>query len=114
MAFTPFVEGMTVNFPYDGLKAPVIVRHPVSITVGEDQDRCFFTVTATGQDLNYQWYVDSTDVVVHDDSSNGYFGAQFNILEVTNPDEFDGVGYYCVVSNNAGSVTSNTATITSV
>ena len=77
--------------------APVITSQPVDQIVGPGQTATF-SVVATGVNLKYQWYKDGAVV-------NEATAAQFSFVA----DEVYEGGYYCVVSNAGGSVTSDTA-----
>ena len=100
-----YVDDVSVTYTVSGgsATAPEITQHPASQTknVGESAT---FSVTATGSEpLSYQWYRNGTAV-------SGATTASYTtetLDENDNGDEF-----YCTVSNSAGSVTSNTATLT--
>lgn len=87
---------------------PMITTQPQdsSIKVGETAT---FTVTASGENLAYQWQIDRND-------GNGFV----NIINATSAsyttstvdENCNGYKYQCVVTNTTGSVTSNTATLT--
>ncbi len=88
--------------------APAVTAQPksVSVTVG---DTATFEVTATGTDVTYQWQIDRND-------GNGFVnitgatGATYTI-GVTDRD-CNGFKYRCVLSNAAGSVTTDTVVLT--
>ena len=81
---------------------PVITVQPRSLTVDED-DPATFSVTATGTaPLSYQWYKDGRAI-------SGATGSSYTISSAKKSDEGS---YYVIVRNNAGSVTSNTVTLT--
>ena len=88
--------------------APAVTAQPksVSVTVG---DTATFEVTATGTDVTYQWQIDRND-------GNGFVnitgatGATYTI-GVTYRD-CNGFKYRCVLSNAAGSVTTDTVVLT--
>src|SRR5581483_1322597 len=62
-----------------------------------------FSVTASGTaPLSYQWKKNGTNIS----------GATNSAFSITNVQTTDGAGYTVTVSNSAGSVTSNTATLT--
>jgi hypothetical protein len=83
--------------------APVITGQPedASAPIGGNAS---FTVTATGQNLSYQWRHDGNPI-------GGATGSTYTIDPVQNSDAGD---YDVVVSNTFGSVTSATATLTIV
>jgi len=88
--------------------APVISAQPVnaSVKVGE---KAVFEVAATGTDLKYQWKINRNDgngfVNIKNADSASYTSG------VTDTD-CNGFQYYCVISNAAGSVTTDTVTLT--
>lgn len=85
---------------------PTIVTHPQSVTVALNE-YATFSVAANGTNLSYQWYYlkpTSSSWVKWSgktDSSLSFKGLSTN----------DGNQYRCVVSNEYGSVTSDTATL---
>lgn len=82
--------------------APVITSHPQSIARGIDQ-QASFTVAATGLPApTYQWFKDGNPVT-------GATSATFTIQFVT---ALDAGSYTVVVTNRAGSATSNAAILT--
>ncbi|HUG13091.1 MAG TPA: immunoglobulin domain-containing protein, partial [Opitutaceae bacterium] len=86
---------LTVNVP------PSITSHPASKTVVIGSDATF-SVTATGTaPITYQWRRDGANVV----------GATSDTLTVTDVQPGAGATYTVVVTNVAGSVTSNPATL---
>jgi hypothetical protein len=93
--------------------APSITTHPAnkSITAGSNTT---FTVVATGNPAPaYQWQsyvIGAWWDLVDDVYSQGTKSATLTINNVTS--EYNGYQYRCVVTNSAGSVTSNGATLT--
>ncbi|AWI10122.1 InlB B-repeat-containing protein [Ereboglobus luteus] len=83
------------------LAAPVITTQPASKTI-KVGDSTTFTVAATGDSLTYQWKKNGTDIP----------GATNANLVVTNAQKSDAGSYTVVVTNPAGSKTSNPATLT--
>lgn len=82
--------------------APTISAQPSHQTVTAGQTATF-TVAATGDaPLSYQWKKDDTDIP----------GATASTLTITDADESDAGSYTCYVSNAAGNITSNAATLT--
>ena len=82
--------------------APNILTNPVSITVTAGVTATF-TVSATGiPEPTYQWLKDGTNVV----------GATGATLAITNAQDGDAGAYSVVVSNSAGNVHSDSATLT--
>lgn len=88
--------------------APAISAQPkgVSVTVGE---KATFEVTATGTDVTYQWKIDRNDGKGFVDIT-GATGAAYT-TGVTDKD-CNGFKYQCVISNAAGSVTTDTVVLT--
>ena len=88
--------------------APAISAQPksVSVTAGE---KAAFEVTATGTDVTYQWKIDRNDGKGFVDIT-GATGAAYT-TGVTDKD-CNGFKYQCVISNAAGSVTTDTVVLT--
>ena len=88
--------------------APAISAQPVNASV-KAGERAVFEVTATGTDLTYQWKINRNDgrgfVNITGADSASYTSG------VTDTD-CNGFQYYCVISNAAGSVTTDTVTLT--
>jgi hypothetical protein len=97
------------------LRPPVITSHPANLTVTGVQD-AKFAVKATGA-TSYQWYqqhrhVDGWDLI----SNVGVFSDATTAtlsLKNVNP-TWNGYQFRCEVTNAAGSVTSNAATLTAI
>lgn len=89
------------------VSAPTITKQPESQTVDEGET-AKFTVEATGGNLSYQWQ-QSTDGADWTDirGANSY---TYTTEAATT--DMNGRQYRCKVRNNAGSVTSNAATLT--
>ena len=81
--------------------APVITNQPQSLTVAQGNNAAF-SVSATGSSLTYQWRKNGTNI-------SGANSSTYNINSVM--PSHAGV-YSVVVSNAAGNVTSNNATLT--
>lgn len=81
---------------------PAITSHPEnqSITTGQ---KATFSVTASGTDLGYQWQKGTTDIPGA--TENSYTTPAVSTAE-------NNAQYRCVVTNSAGSATSNHATLT--
>ena len=88
--------------------APSIVTQPGNATVKAGESATF-TIAANGTDLTYQWQIDRND-------GNGWVniaGANEASYTTSAVDiSCNGFKYQCVVSNSAGTVTSNTAVLT--
>ena len=88
--------------------APAISAQPESVSVITGE-RATFEVTAVGMDVTYQWRIDRNDgkgfVDIAGANAAGY------TTGVTDKD-CDGFKYQCVISNPAGSVTTDTVVLT--
>jgi hypothetical protein len=83
-------------------QAPTIDTQPESLAVNEGADASFAVVASGTAPLSYQWQKDGTDI-------EGATSATHAIASVVSGDEGD---YRCVVTNSAGSATSDIATLT--
>ena len=81
----------------------MITGQPVSLTLVVPGQTSTFTVTATGDNLMYQWQKDGVDI------ATGATSATYTIAAVAESDEGE---YRCVVTNAANSVTSTAASLT--
>lgn len=90
------------------IKVPVITSQPQDITV-KAGETATFTVEATGTDLTYQWERDTGKGFEIWGGKNGKM-ASFTTGVLSKGG--DGYQYRCIVSNSAGSVTSDSATLT--
>ncbi len=81
---------------------PAITTHPASVTVDE-RATAQFSVAATGNQLQFQWQRNGVNIT-------GATGPSYTTPPTTASD--NGTTYRVVVSNTAGSVTSNNATLT--
>ena len=87
---------------FTGSNAPVITTQPQSISVAEGNSASF-TVTASGsQPLSYQWRK----------NTNNISGANSSTYTIPAVSPGDAGNYSVVVSNSAGSATSNNAVLT--
>lgn len=88
--------------------APIITGQPQNVSVQEGQ-KATFSVTATGDNLSYQWQIDRND-------GNGFvnLSGATSASYITSTVDMDcnGFKYQCIVSNEGGSVTTNIATLT--
>ena len=104
--------GGTLNGKPDGTgkieTTPTIDTQPASQTVTVGQTASF-TVTATGENLSYQWQ-QITDNGQSWTDIDGATDATYTAEATTT--SMSGYQYHCVVSNSAGSVTSSAATLT--
>jgi len=94
-------NGSLIKLDYIETAAPTIVNHPVSQSIMQTNP-VTFTVSASGTGLTYQWQFNNVNI-------NGATGASFTIPNVTNA---NAGAYRVIVSNTAGNVTSNPATLT--
>lgn len=100
--FLSRANGAVYKITFTGSSAPVITNQPQSITVSEG-NQASFSVTATGTPpLSYQWRKNSVNI-------SGATNSTYTIPSAIPGDEGN---YSVVVSNSAGSVTSNNATLT--
>ena len=86
---------------------PVITVHPVNKTVTVGQTATF-TVTATGSGLSYQWQRSNNGGSTW--TNVGTNSASYTTAATVTSD--NGAQFHCVVTNSAGSATSNAATLT--
>ena len=95
-------EGNLIRLKHEQSEAPTIINHPVSQSAVEDSP-VTFTVDVTGAEpITYQWQFNGTDIA----------GATRKTFTIENTTLSDAGTYRCVVSNDAGSTTSNRATLT--
>ena len=88
---------------------PTITTQPKSVTAYDSQTATF-TVVASGSNLSYQWYYKSPSMSSFSKCSEGsYNTATYTVTAMTSK---NGYQYYCVVTNSAGTATSNTVTLT--
>ena len=100
--FLSRANGAVYKITFTGSSAPVITNQPQSITVSEG-NQASFSVTATGTPpLSYQWRKNTANI-------SGATNSTYTIPSVI---PADAGNYSVVVSNSAGSVTSNNATLT--
>ena len=99
-------DSQTPDVP--GVTAPSITTQPGNATV-KVGETATFTIAVNGTDLTYQWQIDRND-------GNGWVnidGATAAIYTTSTVDiNCSGFKYQCVVSNSAGTDTSNTAVLT--
>ena len=88
----------------DGVKPPVITRQPNDVMVSENAN-AKFTVMATGENLKYQWQVETGKDVWTDCTEAGADSASLSFVGTA---DCDGMKLRCVVSNEGGSVESKT------
>jgi glucose/arabinose dehydrogenase/PKD repeat protein len=94
-------NGSLIRLNYIETEVPTIVNHPVTQTIMETYP-VTFNVTASGVGLSYQWQFNNVNIP-------GATAASYTIANVTNA---NAGAYKVIVTNTAGSVTSNAATLT--
>ena len=102
------LEGEPTSGTGTVVKAPTITTQPTSQTVNEGETATF-TVVATGENLSYQWQ-QSTDNGQNWTDISGANAATYTTAATTT--SMNNYQYRCVVSNSAGSVTSDAAILT--
>lgn len=90
------------------IKAPVITSQPQDIAV-KAGETATFTVVATGTGLTYQWERDTGKGFKE---WGGIYSKSASFTTGVLSEECNGFKYRCIVSNSAGSVTSDSATLT--
>ncbi|MCF0150114.1 MAG: hypothetical protein HUJ80_01730, partial [Firmicutes bacterium] len=89
-----------------GVAAPVITKQPQAVDAAVG-DTVTFSVTATGEGLHYQWHqVDAGIPVTVGTDSSTY------TIESANINDHNCYDFYCVVTNDGGSATSEKAHLT--
>ena len=101
--------GNLLLIPGLGVVAPTITDQPDSIEVYESQTATF-TVTATGTGLSYQWQKSDNAGVDWSNISGATSSSYTTAATVRTTDNDD--QFRCVVTNSAGTVNSNAATLT--
>ena len=86
-----------------------ITKQPVAQNVKEGE-KATFTVTAVGEGVTYQWQVNKTGTWANCTSA----GNKTATFSFTTKASYSGWQYRCLVSNDAGRITSNAATLTVV
>jgi glucose/arabinose dehydrogenase/PKD repeat protein len=94
-------NGDLIKLDYIETDAPTIVDHPLSQTIMETYP-VTFNVNASGLGLTYQWQYNNQDIA-------GATEASYTIPEV---EMADAGAYKVIVTNTAGTVTSNAAILT--
>ena len=105
------VKDIVLNAPWDNeivwfknkTEIITITNQPQSINICENQNATF-AITASGENLSYQWQKDNTDIS----------GATSDSYTISTVSASDAGEYRCVVSGDGGTVTSDAATLTVV
>src|SRR5262249_2818065 len=103
--FTNVTANRTISASFasiPGTGAPTITSQPVNQTVSAGQTATFST-TPAGALLTYQWQKNGANIA-------GATGASYTTPATVTADS--GSTFRCVISNSAGSATSNVATLT--
>jgi glucose/arabinose dehydrogenase len=98
------VDGSVFKIEYTNNEAPHIVTQPANVTVGQAQPASFTVTASGGSPLNYQWQRNGVNIG----------GATSATLNITAQLSDNGATYRCIVTNNFGNVTSDTALLTVV
>jgi immunoglobulin I-set domain protein len=85
----------------------VIVSHPDAQNECPEND-VYFTVSATGENLQYQWQKNGVDI----QDNPKYQGTDSATLTVKNVEASDAGAYRCVVTGDCGTENSNTVALT--
>ncbi len=93
------------------MPTPEITAQPMDQLVIPAGTNAMFNVTATDAE-DYQWQIVGTPPVNISIEDPGYMGADTASLTVLTVDSDDAAMYQCVVNNDAGPTTSNTAELT--
>ena len=101
LSFPPLIPNPSLT--PSAVDPPVITDQPVSLALVVPGQSATFTVTATGDNLLYQWQKDGSNI------TSGANSATYTIAAVVESDEG---AYQCVVTNAANSVTSTAASLT--
>ena len=101
------VDSDVVTLTLAEMTAPVITVQPTDVTAN-DGTEAVLSVTADGEDLNWQWYGKAPDAAEWT-AIEGADAATYTIDAVK---ALDGWQYYCVVTNTAGSAESDPVTLT--
>ncbi len=101
-------DDIRVTCASGGVVPPMIAQHPGAQSVCPGA-AAVFTVAATGEGtLEYQWQKNGSNLT----HGGHYSGCTTAELTVSNTDANDAANYRCVVSNDGGSVNSNSAPLT--
>jgi hypothetical protein len=107
-----------INFRIDDLKItatailapPTVTLQPTNENVCEGTE-AGFNIYSNGTNT-YQWQVDMGSGFVDVTNDANYSGATTDNLSIADATGMDGYIYHCIVTNGAGSATSNAATLT--
>jgi len=106
-AVTNNVETLTIQYV-----KPTLSAEPSSVVALAGQTSTL-TVSAGGTaPLAFQWYQGNTKPVVALSDTGEFTGSATDALTITGVAAADATNYFCVVTNNGGSVTSTVASVT--
>jgi PKD repeat protein len=88
-----------------------IISQPSNTTICEGL-QASFSVTATGENLTYQWQTDTTGSWANLTDGGDISGATTSTLTIANIEAIDEANYRCIVSDDTDSVISNAASLT--
>ncbi len=88
---------------------PAINVQPSDVNAAEAGGTATFTVEASGEGLSYQWFGPGGDALT--DVDGHINGSNSPTLQIINVESGDAGDYTVVVTNNAGSVDSDAATL---
>ena len=88
-------------------QSPTIVQHPTNRTVTSGNTMVLTVIAEGGLPLTYQWQKNSANLT----DGGHYSGCTLPVLTISSCDTNDAAAYRCVVTNNQGSATSNTAVL---
>ena len=94
---------------FTSISKPSVTTQPTSKTVDANTS-VSFTVKASGGNLKYQWQYRTSSSGSWKNS--GFASAKKATLSFTTQAKYNGYQYRCVIKNQAGSVTTNTVTLT--
>ncbi|MGQ9652132.1 MAG: immunoglobulin domain-containing protein [Phycisphaerae bacterium] len=97
-----------VKWVYVAASPPVIVQHPVAQNVCRGETAMFNVAASGSGTLAYQWQKNGANL----NDGGHYSGVTTATLTILSTDEDDVANYRCVVTNIAGSETSNEAELT--
>ena len=105
---TSYAHCLYVEYTFPAMdSAPVITANPQNTAVAQGNNATF-SVTATGENLKYQWYIQMPGSSTSQKA--GSTSATLTLAKVNM--DYNGARVWCEVSNSVGSATSTKATLT--